>query len=74
MCTQMRFCVYVATPLCIAGYRTWPTTPTAVTGGPCSDKLPNCADYPTSVCSEYRPWAQHNCRKYCAYMFCSKIQ
>ncbi|WAR21500.1 hypothetical protein MAR_015474 [Mya arenaria] len=39
----------------------------------CEDNLPNCADYDISVCSDtnYRSWANLNCRFFCRLEFCS---
>ncbi|XP_064650357.1 A disintegrin and metalloproteinase with thrombospondin motifs 6-like [Lineus longissimus] len=45
-----------------------PTTPT--TAKPCSDKV-DCTLYETTVCDDYRPWAQDNCGHFCG--FCKSV-
>ncbi|XP_052707018.1 uncharacterized protein LOC128182435 [Crassostrea angulata] len=40
---------------------------------PCSDRLPNCNEYPPDLCTNesYRLWREDNCRKFCG--ICSGI-
>ncbi|XP_041376891.1 uncharacterized protein LOC121389362 [Gigantopelta aegis] len=31
----------------------------------CADKLDNCATFGKNVCTEYKPWADDNCKRFC---------
>lgn len=31
----------------------------------CVDALPNCDQYGSDACINFKPWARDNCRKYC---------
>lgn len=46
---------------------TMSTTNTLSMSHSCFDKLTNCDEYRTDMCSSYRPWAKAHCEQYCGF-------